>query len=72
MPNVAHRSDDLLTTAQVAVITGWSVSTVNRKAAAGELPVAFKGDGRRGLRLFRYGDVSHAMRRANATTGRSA
>ena len=44
--------EGLLTTAQVAEQTGWSVATVNRKAASGELPVAFKVEGKRGLRLF--------------------
>lgn len=55
MSKVNRRGDAteaLLTTAQVAERTGWSVTTVNRKAASGDLPVAFKVEGKRGLRLF--------------------
>ena len=66
MHNIEHEEQDLLTTAQVADETGWSVTTVNRKAAAGDLPVAFKGEGKRGLRLFRREDVQRAKQETAA------
>ena len=57
MSNVAHEDGDLLTTAQVAEMTGLSVATVNRRADKGEIPVAAKAPGKRGARLFRREDV---------------
>ena len=66
MNNVDREEQGLLTTAQVADETGWSVTTVNRKAAAGDLPVAFKGEGKRGLRLFRREDVQRVKQEAAA------
>ena len=57
MSNVNHEGGDLLTTAQVAEMTGLSVATVNRRADKGEIPVAAKAPGRRGARLFRREDV---------------
>lgn len=57
MSNVAHEDGDLLTTAQVAELTGLSVATVNRRADKGEIPVAAKAPGKRGARLFRRADV---------------
>ena len=57
MSNVAHEDGDLLTTAQVAELTGLSVATVNRRADRGEIPVAAKAPGKRGARLFRREDV---------------
>ena len=48
---------DLLTTAQVAERTGKTVSTVNRWAAIGKLPVAHKLPGRTGVNLFDPADV---------------
>ena len=65
MSKVAQKGN-LLTTAQVAEMTGWSVTTVNRKAASGDLPVVFKVEGKRGLRLFDPADVKAAIK-ANST-----
>ena len=47
----------LLTTAQVAERTGWSVAQINRKAVTGELVTAVQAPGPRGARLFREADV---------------
>ena len=66
MHNIEHEEDELLTTAQVAEMTGWSVTTVNRKAAAGDLPVVVKASGKRGPRFFRKADVKAAIK-ANST-----
>ena len=49
---------ELLTTAQVAEDTGWSVAQINRKAATGELVTAVKAPGPRGARLFHPSDVA--------------
>lgn len=43
---------DLLTTTEVSEITGWSVTSVNRWALAGDLPYAHKLPGRTGSYLF--------------------
>lgn len=43
---------DLLTTAQVAERIDKTISTVNRWAATGKLPVAHKLPGRTGVNLF--------------------
>lgn len=66
MSNVAHEDGDLLTTAQVAELTGLSVATVNRRADKGEIPVAAKAPGKRGARLFRREDVEALRREAAA------
>lgn len=39
---------DLVSTKEAAIILGCSVGTVKRKAKAGELPVAHKGEGTAG------------------------
>lgn len=43
---------DLLTTAQVRDITGWSITSINRWALLGDLPVARKLPGATGAYLF--------------------
>lgn len=50
MRNLAP-DEDFLTTAQVAELTGWSVTSINRWALKGELP-ARKLPGRTGAYLF--------------------
>lgn len=50
-------NDELLTTAQVAALTGWSVAKVNRWADAGKLPVHHQNPGRTGAKLYRLSDV---------------
>lgn len=55
MGNTAPSGDEL-TTAQVAELTGWSVTSINRWAASGELP-SRKLPGRTGPRLFARADV---------------
>ena len=45
--------NDLLTTAQVAAMTGRNIATVNRWAANGQLPTAAQANGR----VFRRSDV---------------
>lgn len=54
--------DDLLTTAQVAEETGWSINTVLRWAAAGDLPYAHKSPGKSGAYLFRRTDIEQRIR----------
>ena len=48
---------DLLSTAQVAAITGLSLATINRKVAAGELRVELQAPGPRGARLYHPAEV---------------
>lgn len=60
------RKGNLLTTVQVAEMTGWSIATVNRKAADGHLPVAAKAPGKRGARLFDLADVKAAIKSERA------
>lgn len=50
-------TDDLMTTAEVAVLTGKTVATVNRWAVGGHLPVAKQLPGDTGARLFNRSDV---------------
>lgn len=54
-----------LTTAQVAERLGRSVSTVNRLAKAGVIPVAQQGTGVRGERLFDPAVVEELEERAS-------
>lgn len=49
-------SGDELTTAQVRELTRWSITSINRWAASGELP-SRKLPGRTGPRLFDRADV---------------
>lgn len=65
MSKVAQKGN-LLTTAEVAEMTGWSVATVNRKALAGHLPTAAKAPGKRGARLFDRADVEAAIKSERA------
>lgn len=57
MSNLPHNGEQVLTTAEVAEQTGWSVATINRWADSGVLPVAVKAPGLRGARMFRQSDV---------------
>lgn len=66
MSNLPHRTDDLVTTAEAAEISGKSVSTVNRWADCGRLPVAAKAPGVRGARFFHKSDVEQLTRVTNA------
>lgn len=65
MPN----TDDLLTTAQVAELTGWSVTSINRWALRGDLPAERKLPGRTGSYLFRSSVVQERIRRRAEATG---
>jgi predicted DNA-binding transcriptional regulator AlpA len=58
MPN----KDDLLTTSQVAELTGWSVTSINRWAQKGDLPPERKLPGRTGSYLFRTSVVQERLR----------
>ena len=53
-----NASGALMTTAEVAERTGWSVAQINRKAVSGELVTAVKAPGPRGARLFHPNDVA--------------
>ncbi len=46
-------SDELIGSEEAAAILGWSKAKVNRRASAGDLPVAHKGPGRTSPYLFR-------------------
>ena len=61
--------DDLLTTAQVAELTGWSVTSINRWALRGDLPAERKLPGRTGSYLFRRSVVEQRIRARGVTTG---
>jgi predicted DNA-binding transcriptional regulator AlpA len=52
-----RNGDELLTTAQVAELRGYTVAWINKLAASGRLPVAHKLPGRTGAYLFRRDDV---------------
>ena len=54
---------DLMTTAQVAARLGVTVTTVNRWAADGTLPVARKLPGRTGANLYAPADVEALVTR---------
>lgn len=49
-------SGDELTTSQVAEMTGWSITSINRWASSGEL-LSRKLPGRTGARLFARADI---------------
>lgn len=53
---------DLLTTAEVAELTGWSVTSINRWALQGDLPYAHKLPGRTGSYLFERSLVEERVR----------
>ncbi len=59
---------DLLTTAEAAELTGWSVPTINRWADDGTLPTAHKLPGIRGARLFLRADVDQLPAKAEGAT----
>lgn len=56
MSKPAPSAGDLLTTAQVAELTPWSVTSINRWAQKGILP-AIKLPGRTGAYLFNRADI---------------
>jgi len=67
--------DDLLTSRQVAELTGWSITSINRWALSGELPADRKLPGRTGSYLFRRSVVLDNLRQrdeANALRSSAA
>lgn len=68
MCNSAHVpiTDDLLTTAEAALILGKPIGTVNRWAKEGKLREAAKLPGRTGSRLYRRSDVEALVEGAAA------
>lgn len=60
--------DELLTTSQVAELTGWSITSINRWAKEGDLPPAHKLPGRTGSYLFRSATVQARLRGRDAST----
>jgi len=67
--------DELLTSKQVAELTGWSVTSINRWALSGGLPADRKLPGRTGSYLFRSSVVQANLRQrneANALRGTAA
>lgn len=60
--------DDLLTTAEVSEITGWSITSINRWALNGDLPSERKLPGRTGSYLFRRAVVQERVRARKDTT----
>jgi predicted DNA-binding transcriptional regulator AlpA len=69
MGNSAPEVDDLLTSAQVAEITGWSQTSINRWALNGDLPSEHKNPGKTGPRLFRRSVVEQRIRARGTTSG---
>lgn len=63
------KTDELLTTAQVAELTGWSITSVNRWANSGDLPPEHKLPGRTGSYLFRRSIVEQRIRVRGETSG---
>ena len=57
-----NKTAELLTTAQVAELTGWPKTSINRWARKGDLPTAHKHEGIRGPRLFRREDIEARLR----------
>ncbi len=70
MRNFAPTEGNLLTTAQVAELTGWSVTSINRWASDGRLP-SRKLPGRTGARMFDPA-VVEMYRRQRDGAGRAA
>ena len=69
MSNAAPDADELLTSAQIAELTGWSVTSINRWALNGDLPSEHKNPGKTGPRLFRRSVVEQRIRARGTTTG---
>ena len=65
MSKAAPDGDDFLTTAQVADLTGWSVTSINRWALKGQLP-ARKLPGRTGAYLFERSVIQRHLARESA------
>ena len=61
--------DDLLTASEVAELTGWSVTSVNRWASRGDLPAERKLPGRTGAYLFRRSVVEQRVRTRGPVSG---
>lgn len=55
MPLVADT--DLISAQEAARIVGCSLATLHRRADAGKIPTAYKGEGLRGARLFERAEV---------------
>lgn len=62
---------DLITSAEVAEILGVSLPTVNRRAIAGDLPVAGRAAGRRGPRLFNRAEIERIAAELDKTKAAS-
>lgn len=69
MGNRSPGGDDLLTTAEVAELTGWSVTSINRWASRGDLPADRKLRGRTGSYLFRRSVVEQRVRTRGQISG---
>ena len=54
--------DDLIGTAEAAELLGKPITTINRMALNGRLPVAVQMPGRTGARLYRRADVLALIR----------
>lgn len=66
MGNISPGGEDLLTTAQVAEITGWSITSINRWALAGDLKPVRKLPGRTGPYLFDRAEIERIARERSA------
>lgn len=66
MTNSEQIDLDLVPTAEVARIAKVDVTTVNRWAKSGRLPVAIKAPGRTGANLYRRADVEALLEPASA------
>lgn len=66
MPNLPS---ELLTTSEVAELTGWSITSIQRWAGNGDLPYERKLPGRTGSYLFSRAVVEQRIHRRGVTTG---
>ncbi len=63
MGDCSHVTDtDLLSTSEVADLTGWSITSIQRWASTGDLPAERKLPGRTGSYLFRRSVVEQRVR----------
>lgn len=65
---MGNTDDELLTTSQVAELTGWSITSINRWALSGDLVAERKLPGRTGSYLFRRAVVQQTLRSRDAAT----
>ena len=74
MGKVAPEGDELLTTAQVAELKGWSITSINRWVRDRKLPTAHKVPGKTGAHLFYRSTIEQfaADRSAAVATDRAA